>query len=67
MVTMVGSLARQNRPWIGGSPQSALKEFIDLQERRVSAFETFVPEAVLYVLAIAALGGAFVARSRAAP
>jgi hypothetical protein len=27
----------------------------------VSAFETFVPEAVLYVLAITALGGAFVA------
>jgi hypothetical protein len=62
MVAMVGALARQQPP-----PASvdrfidALKELMDLHERRVSAFESFVPEAVLYVLAMAALGGAFVA------
>jgi len=62
MVALVGSLARQ-QPSSASVDRfiDALKELIDLHERRVSAFETFVPEAVLYLLAIAALGGAFVA------
>ena len=62
MVTMVGSLARQE-PSSGSVERfiDALKELIDLHERRVSAFESFVPEAVLYLLAIDALGAAFVA------
>jgi membrane-bound inhibitor of C-type lysozyme len=38
----------------------ALKELIDVHERRVSAFESFVPNAVLYLLGLAALGGALV-------
>jgi hypothetical protein len=38
-----------------------LKDLTDIHERRLSAFESFVPEAVLYVLAIAALGAALVA------
>jgi membrane-bound inhibitor of C-type lysozyme len=38
----------------------ALKEIIDVHERRVSAFESFVPDAVLYLVGLAALGGAIV-------
>ncbi len=62
MVAMVSPLARQ-QPSSASLDRfiDALKELIDLHERRVSAFESFVPEAVLYLLAIAALGGAFVA------
>jgi membrane-bound inhibitor of C-type lysozyme len=60
MVALIGSLARQDPP----SAQvdhfiETLKDIVDIHERRVSAFESFVPEAVLYLLAIAALGGAF--------
>ena len=60
MIGLAGSLVRQE-----SSPASvdrfidALKDLIDIHERRVSAFESFVPEAVLYLLAIAATGGAF--------
>ncbi len=38
----------------------ALKEVVDVHERRVSAFESFVPDTVLYLLGLAALGGAIV-------
>ena len=60
MIGLAGSLVCQE-----SSPASvdrfidALKDLIDIHERRVSAFESFVPEAVLYLLAIAATGGAF--------
>src|SRR5262245_45761779 len=62
MLTIVGALARQDS---SSAPVErfidGLKDLTDIHERRVSAFESFVPEAVLYVLAIAALGAALVA------
>jgi membrane-bound inhibitor of C-type lysozyme len=62
MLAIVATLARQE-------PRSvpvdrlidALKELIDAHERRLSAFESFVPEAVLYLLALAAIGAALLA------
>ena len=39
----------------------ALKEVVALHERRVSVFESFVPETVLHLLGLAALGGALLA------
>lgn len=39
----------------------ALKDIVALHERRVSGFESFVPEAVLHLLGLAALGGALLA------
>jgi membrane-bound inhibitor of C-type lysozyme len=62
MLTLVGTLARQEpRPVSVERFVDALKDLIDIHERRLSAFESFVPEAVLYLLAIAALGAAFLA------
>ena len=39
----------------------ALKDVVDVHERRLSAFESFVPETVLQLLGLAALGGALLA------
>jgi hypothetical protein len=39
----------------------AMKDVIDVHERRLSAFESFVPETVLHLLGLAALGGALLA------
>ena len=62
MLAMVTVVARQEpHPSSVDRFIEALKEVIDLHERRVSVFESFVPEAVLYLLALAALGGAFLA------
>jgi hypothetical protein len=62
MVTIVGALATQDPRSVAVERFiDALKEFIDIHERRLSAFESFVPEAVLYMLAMAALGAALLA------
>jgi membrane-bound inhibitor of C-type lysozyme len=62
MMAMVTAVALQE-PHPGSVDRfiEALKDLIDIYERRLSTFESFVPEAVLYLLGIAALGGAFVA------
>jgi hypothetical protein len=61
LVTAV-TLARQAaHPAPADRFAEAMKDVIDVHERRLSAFESFVPETVLHLLGLAALGGALLA------
>jgi membrane-bound inhibitor of C-type lysozyme len=62
MLAMAVTLARQDaRAAPADRFAEALKDVIAVHERRLAAFESFVPETVLQLLGLAALGGALLA------
>lgn len=60
MATAIRLVRAEPRPAPAEWFMEAVKEIVAVHERRVSAFESFVPNAVLYLLALAAIGAAVV-------